>query len=27
VEIHNDGTLLTGPVFIAPPNSSARRTN
>ena len=27
VEIHNDGTLLTGPVSIAPPNSSARRTN
>jgi hypothetical protein len=24
VEIHNDGTLLTGPVLLTPGNSSAR---
>ncbi len=27
VEIHNDGTLLTGPVLLSPSNSSASRTN
>ena len=27
VEIHNDGTLLTGPALLAPPNGSARRMN
>ena len=27
VEIHNDGTLLTGPVMSPPFNSNARRMN
>ena len=27
VEIHNDGTLLTGPAMLSPFNSSARRMN
>jgi hypothetical protein len=27
VEIHNDGTLLTGPALLTPSNSSARRMN
>jgi hypothetical protein len=27
VEIHNDGTLLTGPVLLSPSSGSARRMN
>ncbi len=27
VEIHNDGTLLTGPLLLSPSNGGARRMN